>query len=377
VHATAITTLYDAGQGTLPGAQGFTAVVDVHVTPSVTNGILDVDAYSGGVNSRPAYYTDVNGTFVFSSFVMEAGLEIIHSTQNSGPGAGNDPRAGFTLAAVDNNHKVVEVLIVENGLWMQTSDGVGFNPPATAFLNFNTTDGFHDYRVEVDGSAASLYIDHAGTSSLSLSVASLQTSAANTANECSFGDDSVLARAHYQMNYAMFSSDLSSQFSAPEPATFGFIPAAGLALWLRRRRRGKSGSGLSAASSYRPIGADGNKSGPIHGVPVAFILHQLQDGAAQGDGRRVSRADVFVQGHHQGSGAIRFHTPLADNRILHPGDEQAPGQANETFAFGNLTAAGFTGAQDGKFGVQIHSHQFPGFDPAVIGTGSREEKARV
>jgi hypothetical protein len=65
------THVYNAGLGTLPDAQGFTAIVDSHATVSLSGGLLDVDGYTQGVNSREAYYSDIDGTFDLNSFVME------------------------------------------------------------------------------------------------------------------------------------------------------------------------------------------------------------------------------------------------------------------------------------------------------------------
>lgn len=83
-----ITTVYDAGLGTLPEAQGFTAAMASANNAHVTSGVLDVDGYGPGVNNSPGYYLGQNGTFLFSSFVMESRLRIVESNQNSGPGGG-------------------------------------------------------------------------------------------------------------------------------------------------------------------------------------------------------------------------------------------------------------------------------------------------
>ena len=231
-----ITTIYDASLGTLPQAQGFTANIDSHITPSISGGILEVNAYSGGVDSRPGYYTGENGTFLLDSFVMAADLQIIHSTQYGSPGNCCYPRAGFDLTATDNNGRAIQLNITDSGLWLATSDGTAINPPTTAFYTFNTTDAFHDYRVEGDGTALRLYIDHSSTAALTFSFGSLQVASGATHSSFDFGDSSILARSDYKLKYALFSSDVEASV-APEPGTFALIPAAGLAFWLARRRK--------------------------------------------------------------------------------------------------------------------------------------------
>ncbi len=236
--AATVTTIYDASLGTLPTAQGFTANVTSPIVPVVNAGVLDVDGYTQGVNSRDAYYTGSNGTFLFSSFVMEADLQIFQSTQRGVPNGGNYPRGGFALGASDNNQKFLHLMVSETGAWLQTSDGTGLNPTGTPFLAFDTTDTFHTYRVETNGSTAKLYMDHALTASLTLNLSNL-TVAGDTASTVSFGDESILTRSNFGLEYFMYSSDLSAtgpSSATPEPGTaFLMLPAAAL-LWRLRRR---------------------------------------------------------------------------------------------------------------------------------------------
>ncbi len=231
-----ITTIYDASLGALPQAPIFTSHIDSHITPVISGGVLEVNAYSGGVDSRPAYYTGQNGTFLLDSFVMAADVQIIQSTENASPGHCCYPRAGFDLTANDNLGRAIQLDITDSGLWLGTSDGIASNPPTTAFYTFNTTGAFHDYRVEGDGTALRLYIDHSSTAALTFSFSSLQVASGATHSSFDFGDSSILARSDYKLKYALFSSDLEAG-EAPEPGTFALIAAAGLSFCLMRRRQ--------------------------------------------------------------------------------------------------------------------------------------------
>jgi hypothetical protein len=69
--------------------------------------------------------------------------------------------------------------------------------------------------------------------------------------------------------------------------------------------------------------------------------------------------------------------PLTIDRIAYARDEERPGQAEQAFSFGDASAPGFAGAEDGDVGVQSHAHEFPGFDPAVVLARAGEHYARV
>jgi hypothetical protein len=231
-HAGAITTIYDASLGTLPEMQGFTSQVVAADNPTVSGGVLDVDGYSLGNNAAPGYYTGQNGTFLFDSFVMEGRLRILAATTRSSPGAGNFPRGGFVMSAVSQTGFDLGLEFGETGVWLQTSDGTALNPPASSFLNFDTTNGFHTYRVVANGSTASLYLDGATTSALSLAISSLQNSGG--ASTVLFGDASSLTRSHYQLQHFLFSSDTEATV-APEPGTFVLPGLAWIGVAIARR----------------------------------------------------------------------------------------------------------------------------------------------
>src|SRR5436309_3544203 len=117
------------------------------------------------------------------------------------------------------------------------SPTTGSTATVSSNLAFNTTAGYHDYRVVGTGGVLSLYIDHAPTAALTFSVASLSSSG-SPANQFLFGDASFLTRSNYNLQYAQFSSDITAQFTpAPEPAPFVLVPSAMAALWFVRRRR--------------------------------------------------------------------------------------------------------------------------------------------
>jgi hypothetical protein len=230
-----ITTIYDAGLGTLPELQGFVSQVATADNPHVSGGLLDVDGYTAGDNTASGFYTGQNGTFLFSSFVMESRLRIVAATQRSGPNQGNYPRGGFILGATDNSGYDLELEFSEAGVWLQTSNGVADAPPASSFLNLDTS-VLRTYRVEADGTNAHLYLDGSTMASLTMPLNTLQVSG-GTHSQVIFGDASILTRAHYQMEHFLYSSNLEAT-TAPEPGSmtlFG-IAAAGIALRRYRAR---------------------------------------------------------------------------------------------------------------------------------------------
>lgn len=232
-----ITTIYDAGLGTLPEAQGFVSQVVTADNPHVTGGVLDVDGYTPGDNTAPGYYSGQNGTFLFSSFVMESRLRIVAATQRSGPNQGNYPRGGFILGAVDDNGFDLELEFSETGVWLQTSNGVADAPPASAFLSLDTS-VFRTYRVEADGTNAQLYLDGSTVASLAMPLNTLQVSG-GTHSQVIFGDASILTRAHYQMEHFLYSSNLDAT-TAPEPGSMILFGIAATGLALRRYRTTKA-----------------------------------------------------------------------------------------------------------------------------------------
>ncbi len=156
---------YDASLGSLPSAQGF-----VHqLTDPPPNDLLTEGNYSvvvsalvqgdtGGPNTDPGntqWYESVPPIFDFDrdEMVVDLRLKIVASTLN--PPGGGAGRAGFGVTLVDSGRRMVTLYVGETGAFI--SGGVG----ESGLHAMVTTDGFHDYRLQVDGGGVSLEVDGA------------------------------------------------------------------------------------------------------------------------------------------------------------------------------------------------------------------------
>jgi hypothetical protein len=227
--------LYDASLNTLPAAQGFIDYNDGPNAPTVSGGLLHVTNYPTNNDSIGTYSYGNDLPFSFASFALEARLQIINSSQRSGPGLGNYPRAGFALEAWDSTSRYLGVMISSTGLWIQTGDGITINPVATAFYTFNTTDAFHTYRLEADGSTADLFIDGSASPVLSFNLAN--AGSFGSPNLAYFGDTSILARSSFDLDYFFYSGDITAVIPTPAALPAGLTLLALATTHLSRRRR--------------------------------------------------------------------------------------------------------------------------------------------
>jgi len=145
---------YNAASGNYP--DNFTNLVYKAGGPGVA-----YDSVSGGILYlvQEGYHNHALANFDFSSYsnmyVLAASLYIVHSDYTAINGI---QRSGHYFEAYDSTGHGFELGISSGGVTLNTDSvgAVGQGIPATAF---NSTTGFHEYKVVARGGQASLYID--------------------------------------------------------------------------------------------------------------------------------------------------------------------------------------------------------------------------
>lgn len=222
-NATAVT--YNPGLGTLPDAQGFTSVGIASPVPIVSSGVLH--QFPVLVDDSQNWYSKAIPTnFTTGAYELTASLRVISS--NYIPNIGTGPRFGYYLWALDDNFHGFIVGITDSGVAFDTSIFFGTGNDF-AVTPFNTTGGFHDYRVSIVGGKGSLFIDGNLIDTLSLGPAIF-----GSQNGVAFGD--VSGRGISETELAGFR--FGTPAAVPEPGTLALLLAAGLggARALLRRR---------------------------------------------------------------------------------------------------------------------------------------------
>jgi len=239
-QATAGGLIYDASLGTLPDAQGFNFVdTGGSPTPTVAGGILHQ-----GLTSTPGLQYWVStahpGNFL-NGFTMEANLQVISSTH------GNPSRFGYYLDAGDSLGREFSMGFSSSGIAVNT-DGTGSDTQGIPFTSFNTTNGFHDYKLVVSGGTGSLFID-----SVFVASTPVNNTFPDTPNQVFFGDGSM--NENSETNLKAFSYSFSA---IPEPGSLILIGIGALSLLGYTRRPGKKVTSrvrcVSARSSWAEEG---------------------------------------------------------------------------------------------------------------------------
>ncbi|MBL9140086.1 MAG: hypothetical protein JNK85_29710 [Verrucomicrobiales bacterium] len=155
-------TVYDPRLASLPDAQGWRSGAPAQVSGSIESGILKL-------RDSPIYNYAMRDDVAFSfnvGFTLEATLKVINSdylVDNPTPG---EHRSGFSIGAYDSTGLSLSVGITSKGIYINNNwdespkNGIPITP-------FDTTSKFHEYRLQVSGNFAELYIDDALFASIS------------------------------------------------------------------------------------------------------------------------------------------------------------------------------------------------------------------
>jgi hypothetical protein len=177
-----------------------------------------------GIGAQGWGGTQIPLDFSTAPYVLEASLKVISSNYIPDIGGGVS-RSGYYLVAVDNAGKIFSVGIAATGIAINTDanlapdNGLPFTP-------FDTTDGFHLYRLEVGGGLGALFIDGV----LFGSTAMGGNARPDVPNEVGFGDVTGAGVSETELQHFTFSA-------VPLPATIWLMGAALGVLAARVRRR--------------------------------------------------------------------------------------------------------------------------------------------
>jgi hypothetical protein len=150
---------YDAALGTFPEAQAFQYYVDPGApAPVVTNGVLHTFRFEGNVDQF-WFQTNQGIDFGTTPYVLEATLHVVSADYYTEPG-NTAVRSGYYLQAADDAGRWFVVGIASNGVTLHTDVDFVTNQ-AVQFMPFDSTSGFHTYRLIIENGEGTLYIDDA------------------------------------------------------------------------------------------------------------------------------------------------------------------------------------------------------------------------
>ena len=168
-----ITHSYTASSGFLPSAQGWdygaSSVWCSGLPPlaetnfTVSSGML-IQALTGDP-CQYQWYSSTNLVYRFDTDQVRAfvNLQIITSSMQHPDDPPNMPnrRAGWSVLVRDQRGYHVQFFLGSSGFFL-----LGRNEESTGVIPFNSTDGFHSYRLDVDSSGARLLVDGTPRASL-------------------------------------------------------------------------------------------------------------------------------------------------------------------------------------------------------------------
>lgn len=212
--------LFDAGLGTLPSAQGSLFFAGFGGTETVAPAGVDLDTTSLVNIGQIGYSNSIalgldRSTGINLDFELQVNLESHASTD----------RSGFAIIVITNDLNGIELEFWEDEVWAQD---VGFTHAEGAAHDATST--LTSYSLEILGSG---YVLLAGGTPL-LSGSLRDYSAAglpyDIANFLFFGDNTSSARSHVTLGDISLTTAL-----VPLPPSLGLLLAASLALAVRRR----------------------------------------------------------------------------------------------------------------------------------------------
>lgn len=152
---------YDPTLGTLPDDQGFIRQDSGAPTPTVTGGLLHQDT-TPNILLTQWWITGpvLNGVPInfAAGFTIDLRIRILESGYVPSAANGTQRRTGYEFAARDDAGYFFGAQLASTGLFVSTH-GNGLIGYGSDFIPFDTTDGFHDYRLVTQGSSGHLFID--------------------------------------------------------------------------------------------------------------------------------------------------------------------------------------------------------------------------
>ena len=191
---------YDASSGQLPTDQGFSVYDDASSpAPYLQGGALHQGlTWLYGFQYWNQSFTSMDYGI---GFQWDARLHVVYSNYAypgyCGPGQ-TAPRCGYIIAAVDYAGRQFSVMFADNLIMIITSN---FGGGVSA--NFDTTDGYHDYRFIVSAGVGALYVDGDSTPLLT---AAIGGGGQGTPNVISFGDGSSCGESETWLSSISFTA---------------------------------------------------------------------------------------------------------------------------------------------------------------------------
>lgn len=243
-------TLYDPSAGTLPGNQGWLPFV---ITPSTqtNNGTtlnLNTTANRG---SQSGYFSEspTDGSLQHplmpvldrsTGYIVKWQLQVLsegHNTRDDN-GDGLDDRAGFSVIAISEDLRGLEIGFFENRIWAYAGAGEGTNSRFTQAegVDFDTTNSLTNYELSVNNNSYELFAN--GSSILSGNLRNYNPSGVNATLDpydnpsfLFFGDDTGSADSNVLIGTIAVQT-------VPEPSTLLFlgVGSLGFAAWRLRKR---------------------------------------------------------------------------------------------------------------------------------------------
>ena len=202
-------TSYDPGLGTLPEAQGWTFVEnDGPPSPVVEDGVLKQGPTGSGCSSNYEYWHRDDAPIDFDATVtLEVNLRVISSNLGDGSvcdgfgcsGGTPSRKPGYIIFMVDAGERHFALGFTSTGVLVET--GCCFCPEEATLLPFDTTDGFHLYRVVIESGVGSLYIDNQLFHTRPVGITDY------VPNTVLFGDATHLGSSQTELDYIRYTTD--------------------------------------------------------------------------------------------------------------------------------------------------------------------------
>ncbi len=217
---------YDPSLGSLPTSQGFNLVTDDVAAPSpYTSGNL---LYQGPTTANAVQWWQSTTPAPIDFDTGESMEAILHvdSSNYYYPGPGQQ-KSGYYLAVYDHLGRNFTIGIDSAGITVNT-DGIGTGGEGVARTPFDTTSGFHDYRLDIAGGVGTLSIDGAFFASTPVILPTIY----NYYDFAAFGDGSYAGTSQTEL----FQFRYTVPVPEPEPTSLSLLAVGAGVLAIRRRR---------------------------------------------------------------------------------------------------------------------------------------------